>query len=274
MMRIFSLKNRTKRLAIRDIEDPSDFYIPLMGYSGPLTPQVEIGESILKYQLIASGARDGLAANIHAPVSGMVKAIEPVIMAGGSAVPALVIENDFSNRETVRTQHHPEKLTNEQILDSIFQAGVVGEGGAQFPTHLKYNTKGKHIETFIINGAECEPYLSADYALMHFETEKLLKAIFIVNKMLAAKEIVIAIEKQNRELTAVFHPYLKRYGNNIRIKILPDAYPQGGELQLIKSVTGKEVLKGTIPASVGIVVSNVGTIWAIYHALYEQKPST
>ena len=190
-------------------------------------------------------------------------------------VETIVLQNDFRNEEITRPVIDADNLTSDEILAIIKGAGIVGEGGAQFPTFVKYNLLGKKINTFIVNGTECEPYLTADYALMRDKTEELFRGIFLINKVLQAREIVLSIEKQNKELLDVFSPFLSQTEyKNVRVAILPNQYPQGGELQLIKSVTGKELARGVVPKDEGLMVSNVGTIHAVYNALVERKPLT
>lgn len=274
-MRIFSMKSKTKHTSIVDIPDASVLYLPLLQNIGQAAkPIVEVGQRVLKYQLIAKETRN-LSAHIHAPVSGIVKAIELHPLADGTSVETIVLENDFRNEEIVRLPLDLDSLTQEQILAAIKNAGIVGEGGAQFPTYVKYNLQGQKIDTFIVNGTECEPYLTADYALMRDKTEELFQAILLVNRVLQASRIVLSIEKQNKELLAIFGPLLSQPEyNNIRPTILPDWYPQGGELQLIKSVTGKELPRHVLPKNEGVIVSNVGTVYAVYKAIVEQIPLT
>lgn len=275
MMHIFSMKSKTKQMSISDIPDAPVLYLPLLQHIGQAAmPIVEVGEYVLKYQIIAEETRN-LSANIHAPVSGTIKAIELHPLADGTLVETIVLQNDFQNKEQERPLLESDNLTTEQILAIIKGAGIVGEGGAQFPTFVKYNLLGKKINTFIVNGTECEPYLTADYTLMRDKTEELFRGILLINKVLQAHEIVLSIEKQNKELLDVFRPFLSQPEyKNIRVAILPNQYPQGGELQLIKSITGKELPRGVLPKDEGLMVSNVGTIHAVYNALVEQKPLT
>lgn len=274
-MHIFSMKSKTKQMSISDIPDAPVLYLPLLQHIGQAAmPIVEVGEYVLKYQIIAEETRN-LSANIHAPVSGTIKAIELHPLADGTLVETIVLQNDFQNKELERPLLEADNLTTEQILAIIKGAGIVGEGGAQFPTFVKYNLLGKKINTFIVNGTECEPYLTADYTLMRDKTEELFRGILLINKVLQAHEIVLSIEKQNKELLDVFRPFLSQPEyKNIRVAILPNQYPQGGELQLIKSITGKELPRGVLPKDEGLMVSNVGTIHAVYNALVEQKPLT
>lgn len=274
-MHIFSMKRKTKQMSISDIPDAPALYLPLLQHIGQAAmPIVDVGEYVFKYQIIAEETRN-LSANIHAPVSGTIKAIELHPLADGTLVETIVLQNDFQNKEIERPTLEADNLTAEEILAIIKGAGIVGEGGAQFPTFVKYNLLGKKINTFIVNGTECEPYLTADYALMRDKTEELFRGILLINKVLQAHEIVLSIEKQNKELLDVFRPFLSQPEyKNIRVAILPNQYPQGGELQLIKSITGKELPRGVLPKDEGLMVSNVGTIHAVYNALVEQKPLT
>lgn len=273
MMHIFSMKGKTKRLSIKEIPVAPVLYLPLSQNIGqPAEAIVSVGDRVLKYQMIGK-AVGSISANLHSPVSGIVKAIAKYPLADGSLVDSIVIENDFKEEEVNRSIIDFAKLTDEEILNLIKGAGIVGEGGAQFPTHVKYNLKGKTVETFIVNGTECEPYLTADYALMKEKTKELFDGIAIVNKLLKASEIIISIEKPNEDLLSVFRPYLEKAENkNISVAVLPSQYPQGGELQLIKVLKGHEIPRGTLPRNIGIIISNVGTVHAVYKAVVEQKP--
>lgn len=272
MMHIFSMKGKSKKAGITILKAPPVLYIPLSQHIGaPATALVQVGDKVRKCQLIGRAA-SGLSANIHSPVSGTVVKIEDCMLADGSTVPSIVIENDGKD-DLIESVSQTSELTKDEIIETIRKSGIVGEGGAQFPTDIKYNLEGSEIRTFIINGTECEPYLSADYALMAHYTEELLEGICIVNKVLNAKDIVISIEKQNKELTAIFAPFLsKNKYKHIRMVVLPDEYPQGGELQLIKSVTGVELPRAKRPREIGVIVNNVGTIYAIYKAVVQNTP--
>lgn len=265
-MHIGSLKKKTKLLPISEFKSPEMFFLPLHAYKEEMFPVINLGEYVKKYQLVAKST-GFFASQIHAPVSGFFNGIE--LINGASY---LKIKNDFREEEFERETFSVENLISETILKIIKEYGIEGSGGARFPAHLKYAVAEKSIETLIINGAECEPYLSADYALMRHKTEELFKAISIIQKIINAQKVIIAFEKQHKELKSVFKPFLNKYNFEVGIKLLPNEYPQGGELQLIKSVTGKELQKGSIPAEHGVVVTNTGTLYAIYNAIFENKP--
>lgn len=272
MMHIFSMKGKTKKLEIEKLKAPPVLYIPLSQHIGaPAQPIVKVGETVKKYQLIGQ-ASSVLSANIHSPVSGTVLDIANYTLADGTSVPSIIIENDGKNEEIALTPIDSAS-SEKQIIEAIRNAGIVGEGGAQFPTDMKYDLGESQINTFIINGTECEPFLTADYALMAQHAEQLLEGISIVNRILKAKDVVITIEKQNKELIRILEPLLNKDNNkNIRLVVLPNEYPQGGELQLIKSVTGVELLRNKRPKDIGVIVNNVGTIYAIYQAVVEGRP--
>lgn len=267
MMHIPSLKRVTKHIPIQEIESPTELYLPLKGYKGNMEAIVQPGQHVKKYQLLAelSGV---FAATLHAPVSGTVEGIFEI-----NGEPHLKLINDFKDDEAQLPNINIDTLATADILKILKDYGIEGSGGARFPAHLKYNVSTP-IDTFIINGAECEPYLSADYALIKNETTALLKAINILQRVINAGKIVIVIEKQHKELLPILKQYIVASGLPVSVHLLPNEYPQGGELQLIKSVTGKELAKGSIPATHGVVVSNIGTLWATYRAFYENKPYT
>lgn len=273
MMHIFSMKSKTKKLKIRPLDDAPVLYIPLLkSYGSMPEPIVNVGDKVKKYQLIAQSINN-MPANMHSPVSGIVTDIKEALQADGFMATTIVINNDFQETETELPRDDTYSYTSEQLIELIEAAGIVGEGGAQFPTSLKYRLGGQKINTFIINGTECEPYLTADYALMAEHTEELFKGIGIANRILQADDIVITIEEQNKELQKIFNPLLQKAEyKNYRIVVLPNEYPQGGELQLIRSVTGIEMPRSQRPRDIGVIVSNVGTICAIYDAVVNRHP--
>jgi electron transport complex protein RnfC len=244
---------------------------------------VSVGDEVLLGQKIAS-ADAHVFAPIHASVSGKVVAIQewphPVL----GRCKAIVIENDREDRgsgnQGIRGPDEVSRLTAQQIRDMVFEAGVVGMGGAGFPSHIKLDPQ-KPVDTLIINGAECEPYLTCDYRIMVEKTQEVLKGAELAAKCIGAREIIVAIEDNKPEaiekLRCLPPSYFKVGGKSVnvseyRAKVLKSAYPQGGEKQLIKSVLGKEVPSGKLPFDVGVVVHNVGTINAIYEAVYLNKP--
>ncbi|MEN4761038.1 electron transport complex subunit RsxC [Chryseobacterium sp. C39-AII1] len=268
MLLIPSLKNKTKKIKIRTITDPEYFYIPLKSYRSEMQPVVAVGCEVKKFQLLAK-SDDFFSSNIHAPVSGIIS--ECIQIDGQNFI---VLKNDFKNNELTFPADEYTQLTTQEFIQKLSNFGIEGSGGARFPTHVKYNNTFSEIDTFIINGVECEPYLSADYVLMKEQTQELMKGLQVAQYFIKAKKIVVAIEKQNKELSRVLLQISREYNLPLSIKLVKNNYPQGSEQQLIKSITGKEIKKGEIPSQHGILVNNVGTIWAIYKAFCENIPFT
>ena len=273
-MKIKSIKETTKDLKIEAIEDPEMFYIPLQQHIGQVSREnIKIRDEVKRFQKIGE-LQGPVSSKLHSPISGTVRDIIENKLPNGRISRTIVIQNDYKYEEVElvkRQLSDIDSTSTEELLKIIEEAGIVGEGGAQFPTHIKYNVKGKKIKTLILNGTECEPYLTTDYALMSERTEEFFNGIKIVSKILNPEEIYLVIEKESQELKEK----LEKFGKEIKgfkIKIVPTEYPQGSELQLIKSVTGKEIAKSTLPVEIGVIVSNVGTVKAIHDAFVEGKP--
>lgn len=273
MNREARLTKITKEVPLRRLADAPFLYMPLSAYRGHFArPVVSEGERVLKYQLIA-GLKDAFSANVHAPVSGTVAGIRDFSGVDGEKVPMLVLQNDFQEECVGLPAGEEGDPAPEAVLQAIEDAGIVGAGGAQFPAALKYRVAGENIDTFIINGVECEPYLTADYAVMRERTEAFLEGIRLVNLFLRASKVVIAIEEKNRELETVFAPFLAqpRYAG-FRVKVVSGGYPQGSQWQLVRAVTGLELAPPQHSAEKGIVVSNVATVYAVWLAVMEKRP--
>lgn len=272
MLHILSMKPKTKALGIWTLPSEAEVYrVPLLQHIGkPAIPVVKAGDHVQMYQLLGKAA-EGLSANIHSPVSGKVLEVKDIALADGTMVPGVIIEND--HQEEAAPLLPQDDGTRESVLNILKEAGIAGEGGAQFPTDVKYRVGNQKINTLIINGTECEPYLTADYALMADRTKDLLDGILIIQSLLQAEKVVITVEKQNKDLKYKFAPLLQQptYAH-IHFHILPNGYPQGGELQLIKSVTGIEVPRNVLPKDAGVIVSNVGTVYSVFRAVKERRP--
>ncbi len=277
-MKIESMKYMTKLKKLEKLPDPEYFFIPLSQHIGQVAKEtVKKGDYVRQYEKIGE-ITGNISSNIHSPVSGSVEDIIENPLSNGVRVKTVKIKNDFEYNQMELEKIDISdicKLPKKKILEKIKEAGIVGEGGAQFPTYVKYSIGEKKIRTLILNGAECEPYLTSDYTVMKEYAEEMFNGIKIVDRLLDPEEIVIGIENENRNLEDVLLPIIKRDKlEKIRIQILPTAYPQGSELQLIKSVTGKELRKGSIPVDSGVIVSNVGTIKSVYYAVSEGIPVT
>lgn len=264
------MKGLTKHTDIQPLADAPLLCVPLSQHIGaPAVAVVRCGDRVQQGQLIGQAAL-GCSANVHAPVSGTVTAIGPITLAGGVSVTAVTIENDFRNLQAPPIGDGLEL----SLPELISAAGIVGMGGAQFPTALKYDVADRgRIKTLIVNGTECEPYLTADYALMASRTETVLRGAEALRDFMLMDEVVIVIEAQNRDLERCFSPYFHHEAySHFRLQVLPDGYPQGGELQAIRSVIGIEVPRTQLPKTAGVVVNNVGTVCAVGQALSERRP--
>ena len=241
--------------------------IPLSQHIGaPCTPLVQVGDKVLKGQKVGDG--EGLCVPVHASVSGTVVAIEPRPHTSGRMVNSIVIENDFQE-----TAIEPQPLTaplseldNDQILHAIREAGIVGMGGAAFPGNVKALSAMGNVDTLIANACECEPYITADDSLLRTEPEHVLEGMQILRHILKPNRVVLAVEDNKAAAIEKIHAILPNFPG-IEVAVLPTRYPQGAEKQLIQSVTGREVLPGQLPVSVGCAVFNVSTYAAIYRAV-------
>lgn len=257
-----------------EILNPGDTLVyPLSQHIGAMAkPLVKAGDRVLVGQKIAE--KGGfISANIHSSVSGTVKAIEKRLVATGGMVDSIIVENDGMYEEAAPIfSGNPDELSKDEIIKIIEEAGIVGMGGAGFPTNVKLSPKNADIiDSIIVNGAECEPYLTSDYRRMVEQTDKLVKGLKIVLKIFPDAKGYFGIEDNKPE---AIEALLKATENEDRIEVVPlkTKYPQGGERSMIYAVTGRKINSKMLPADVGCVVHNVDTIYAIYNAVYNGKP--
>ncbi len=239
----------------------------------PAAPVVKKGDRVLAGQLIAE-ASAFVSANIVSACSGTVKGIEKYRSIGGSAVDAVIIENDglYETAEGIGEKVDPATLTNEQILEKIKAAGIIGMGGAGFPTHVKLAPKKPDdIKYVIANGAECEPYITCDDRLMQEKPDEIMDGLELLLRLFPNAKGVVVIE-DNKPLAIAAMTKAAEGRERIRIQVCPVKYPQGGERSCISVVAGIEYKISQLPADVGCVVDNVGTIYAIYKAVCESTP--
>lgn len=259
------------KAAVPLAEAPAQVVIPLSMHTGaPCKAVVAVGEQVKVGQLIGETA--GLGAPIHASVSGKVTAIEPRPCAAGSVM-CVVIENDLQDTPdpSMKRRDNAGALTGAQIIEIIKNAGLVGMGGAQFPAHVKLSGAVGKADTLLINGAECEPYISSDYRLMLERGEAVIGGVRLLMKALGLSEATIGVEDNKPEAIEKLNSLA---GGDIHVTALKTRYPQGAEKQLIQMLTGRQVPPGGLPADVGCVVFNVGTAAAVYDAVTEGKPLT
>lgn len=239
----------------------------------PAVPVVKKGEKVLAGQLIARA--DGfVSANIVSSVSGTVKAVESRLTAAGTAAQAIVITGDGENTllEGVGEQQDWKLLSDSEILESVRNAGIVGMGGAGFPTHVKLAPKApEKIQYVIANGAECEPYITCDDQLMRSHSEEIAAGMEILLRLFPNAKGVIAIENNKPEAIAAMQSACTGK-EKLTVMPLQTKYPQGGERGIISAVTGTHIKAGQLPADVGCIVDNVATIRAIYRAVAFREP--
>lgn len=266
-------KHYTKDLPIEELSIKGDAVYPMSQHIGaPCKPIVEVGDEVKVGQLIAE-AGGFVSANIFSAVSGKVKAIEPRHAMMGETVESIVIENDglFTEIDGFGVETDYKALTNQQIIEKIKYAGIVGLGGAGFPTHVKISPKNPDkIDYLIINAAECEPYLTSDYRLMLERTEDLLKGSEIILRLFKNAKCVIGIEDNKKDAFLLINQ--KSKNEKIKAQLLKTKYPQGGERTLIKAITGRELNSKMLPADVGCVVVNAASTIAVYEAVSKNIP--
>ena len=251
-----------------------EMVFPLSQHIGaPAVPVVAKGDYVLAGQLIAE-AGGFVSANIHSSVSGTVKAIEPRTLATGGKCNAIIIENDGEYKEVEYTPAKLEDLSRDEIRERIKAAGVVGMGGAGFPTNVKLTPKNpENIDYIIVNGAECEPYLTSDYRRLLEESDKVVMGLKVALKLFDHAKGIIGIEDNKPEAIRIMK---EKTANepDIEVKELKTKYPQGGERCLIYATTGRSINSSMLPADAGCIVHNVDTIFSIYMAVIEGKPLT
>lgn len=263
--------------AIKHIPIPKEVHVPFAQHIGsPSEPIVQKGDKVKTGQLIAKSTGP-ISANIHSPVTGIILKLDKFLDTSGYKKPSIVIKAESDNWiESVNLDESLDteiKLEKEEILDRIREYGIVGLGGATFPAHAKLGSKNdtRKPELLLINGVECEPYLTADHRLMLEKADQIIVGVNILQKALGIKKAYIGIENNKRDAIEIMRKAAKPYGY-IEIIALKVKYPQGGEKQLIKAVTGREVPSGKFPLDIGDIVYNVGTVYAIYEAIQKNKP--
>ncbi len=266
----------SEKAAIEVLPLPQKAFIPLgQNLGAPAKAVVDKGASVKVGQLIASGEAF-ISANVHSSVSGKVARIDDVLDHSGYRNKAIVIDVEGDEWEE-SIDRSPAvirecNLSSEEIIQKIKEMGIVGLGGATFPTHVKLMVPtGKKAECLVINGVECEPYLTSDHRLMLEKGEELMIGVSILMKALKVEKAFIGIENNKSDAIENLKRIAADY-KGIEVQPLKVKYPQGGEKQLIKALTGREVPSGKLPLEVGCVVQNVGTAFAVYEAVQKNKP--
>ena len=243
-----------------------------MHVGAPCKPIVAVGDQVKVGQKIGEIA--GLGAPIHASVSGVVKAVEPRPYVGGGKVMSVVIENDFQDPWGSVLTPHPDysKLSCEEIVEIVKEAGITGMGGAGFPTHVKITSGIGKVNTVIINGAECEPYITGDHRTMLERPEEIIGGAKFLAKMFGVDKVVIGVEDNKRNGIDAMNKVIAEQKAPVVVEPLRCRYPQGGEKQLCQAITGRQVPPGGLPANVGCAVFNINTTICIFKAITTGMP--
>jgi electron transport complex protein RnfC len=273
------LKHLSNQQACARLPLADEFIVPIAQVGELATLTVKVGDKVLKGQTLTQG-KGFIYLPVHAPTSGEIIAIETRASNHSSSLPVLscVIKADGLDTWCELTPSSLNSLSNEDILAKIKQAGIAGMGGAAFPSHIKLNPASE-IDLVIINGIECEPYITSDDRLMRDHSDDIVTGIEIIHTLLTPQRIIVAIEDNKPEAAAAMSGAIERANKDkrfpehcLRVTQIPTKYPSGGEKQLIQIISGKEVPSGSFPAQLGIVVHNVGTAFAIQEAVLAGKP--
>jgi len=269
-------KELTEHLAIEEMPLPDQVVLPLsMHFGAPAKPLVKKKQEVQEGEVIAT-VEKALGATIHSSVTGTVKAIEPRPHPTMVRCDAVIIDRDPSAAPRVYETEDWTKLSREQLLARVKDAGIVGLGGAGFPTHVKLSPPpAAKIDTLVLNGAECEPYLTTDHRIMLEEPEKVVEGTRILLKILGIKQAVIGIELNKPDAINEMSKAAKEASGSdgtVRVQGMEVKYPQGSEKQLIYSLTKRSVPGGGLPFDVGVIVQNISTTLAVFEAAAMQKP--
>ena len=267
-------KELSENKPVKVLLPQGELVFPLSQHIGaPAKPLVAKGDQVLAGQKIAE-CGGFISANVLCSVSGTVKGIEPRMVANGSIVQCIIVENDgeYKTIEGFGEKRDYTKLSKAEIREIVKEAGIVGLGGAGFPTHVKLTPKDENaIDYVIVNGAECEPYLTSDYRMMMEEPERLVGGLKVMLALFDNAKGVIGVENNKPEAIAKLTELVK---DEPRIEVCPlqTKYPQGGERMLIYAITGRQINSAMLPADAGCIVDNVDTVISIYNAVCESTP--
>ena len=252
---------------LQPVNQPKQVTIPMLQHIGnPCNPLVKVGDYVKKGQKIGDG--EGLCVPVHSSVSGTVAAVELRRHPNGRDILSVVIENDFQDTMDDALKAHEDytKLSDDEIIEIIREAGIVGMGGATFATNIKAASSMEKVTTLIANACECEPYITADDMLLRTYPEQVLGGMRIICQVLNPERVVLAVEANKKQAIEVLKKELEGE-DKIELLVLPTRYPQGAEKQLVQTVTGKEIAPGQLPASAGAAVFNVATYAFTYRAV-------
>lgn len=261
--KVFSREQEIVRLPM-----PGELVVALSQHLGaPAKPLKAKGDTVERGEKIGESV-GFISADVHSPVNGTIREIRTVMLANSVQCDAFVITVDEEQPESGFEPVDWRKLDREDLLSSVKEHGIVGLGGATFPTHVKFTIpRDKKAEYFVVNGVECEPYLTGDHRLMMEKGREALEGALIAQKIIGAEKLIVGVELNKKDAIEHLEEIIKEEGWPIEVVGLKVKYPQGDEKQLLKATIGREVPSGKLPLDVGAVVSNIGTCYAIYEAI-------
>ena len=266
-------KRLSKDRKIERLPFPSELIVSMSQHLGaPATPVKKKGDTVRRGEVIGT-ASSYVSSPVHSPADGVVVDVRKVRVPSGAVADALVIKCDETQSDPFKEEFDWKKENPEALLETIREMGIVGMGGATFPTSVKLNIPmGKKADSLIINAVECEPYLTSDYRVMMERPDEVLEGVMAAARIVSPDIIIIGIEANKEDAAQLLSSRIEAKGYPIRVQLLKMKYPQGDEKQLIKATLGREVPSGKLPLDVGAVVCNIGTTYAIYEAVRFHKP--
>ena len=266
---------------IKAVPMPAELLLPMHQHIGiAATPMVEVGQTVSKGQVIGMCAdgvicKSGITAPVHAPTSGLVTKIEMQRSPHPSGLPEMMVTLQPDGKNAwgkLPPALDPATADPQDLGERIHQSGIVGMGGATFPTAAKLDARKRFdLHTLIINGAECEPYLTADDRLMREGAQNIVDGVFILQRILNVPNVIIAIEDRRLEAADAMRKAIVSH-DGMSVVLVPTRYPMGSEKHLVKALTGEEVPSGSLPASLGMIVNNIGTAYATHEAVRYGQP--
>ena len=270
------MKAATNKKPIEKLPPPARVVIPMSMHIGaPCKPCVAVGDQVTVGQRVGEPVAF-VAAPVHASISGKVVAVEPRPHFSGVPVMSVVIENDYNDTPCpdCKGVENPDEMTPEQVVELVKNAGLVGLGGATFPTHIKISSGLGKVDTVIINAAECEPYITSDHRVMLEEPEAVIGGAKILARVFGVDRVHIGIEANKQNAAELLQMKINEEKAPVVVDVLRTRYPQGAEKQLCQSITGRQVPPGGLPAAIGCAVFNVVTCCALYKAVTTGMPVT
>ncbi len=266
-------KYLSNRQEIKRLPLPAELVVAMSQHLGaPATLIKSVGDKVEKGEKIGE-ASSFVSANVHSPVRGTITEIKKVTLASGMVCDAAVIQPDQEQPALFKTTNDYKLMEASEILSKIKECGVVGMGGATFPTHVKMSVpEGKHVDALVINAVECEPYLTSDHRTLLERTDMFLEGIMICAKVLNPDKIIVGVECNKMDAIEHLNNRITAQKLPIEVKALKMKYPQGDEKQLLKATIGREIPSGKLPIDIGGVVVNTGSVIAIYEAIKYGKP--